>query len=239
MMFENVKSVRGLVLGAILVVVMPLPALANVNATIVRMKVTDVDSQHYLTRLIVTPKFIRFDDGKDSGDFLLYDRSKKTIYNTSSEDQTILVIRNQHVTLPGKTEWTHKVDTDNLKLPSVGGKVVKHWVLLTNNVVCYDLYAAQGLLPDVTTALSEYRKVLATQQADIYVNSPERKRDACDLANNIYLPDRYLKHGFPIRYQDKDGRGQALLGYEQSVPVKSGLFKLPAGFKQYSISDFR
>jgi hypothetical protein len=220
-------------------VVTPLPAIAGLKATVVQLKVTDVDAQQYLSRLIVTPDFLRFDDGKDESDFLLFDRKKKTIYNTSSQDETILVIRNHKIVLPKKSDWTHVVDTDNKKSPNVGGKTVKHWVLLTNNVVCYDLYAARDLLPEVTSALSEYRQVLATQQAEIYMNSPERKRDVCELANNVYLPDRYLKHGFPIKYRDRDGRGEEMVGYKEAVEVKPELFKLPTGFKEYSISGMR
>ena len=213
------------------------PVMASVKATVVRLKVTEVGSQHYESRLIVTPDFIRFDDGQDGNDFLLFDRKKKTIYNTSALDQTILVIKNQAVDLPEKKDWTNNVDSDNEKVPNVGGKAVKHWVLLTNNLVCYDLYAARDLLPNVTSALSEYRRVLATQQAALYINSPDRQRDVCDLANNIYLPDRYLKHGFPIRYRDKDGRGEDLLGYKEAVPVNPALFKLPVEYKEYSIND--
>jgi hypothetical protein len=227
------------VLGALLMMGMQMPAMASVEATVVNLDVTEVDSQQYRSRLIVTPEFLRFDDGNDSSDFLLYDRKKKTIYNTSTQDQTILVIRNRKVALPKKSDWTHSVDTDNQKMPSVGGKTVKHWVLLTNNLVCYDLYAARDLLPDVTNALAEYRRVLATQQAEIYLNTRERQRDVCDLANNIYLPDRYLQHGFPVRYRDKDGRGEELVGYKKSVKVKPELFKLPAGYTEYSISDMR
>lgn len=228
-----------LVVTSLLMLGGQMPAMASTNATVVKFKVTDVDSQHYESRLIVTPGFVRFDDGQDSSDFLLFDRKKKTIYNTSAMDQTILVIKNQKIALPEKKNWTNNVDSDNEMLPSVGGKPVKHWVLLTNNLVCYDLYAARDLLPDVTSALSEYRRVLATQQAEIYTRSNDRQRDVCDLANNIYLPDRYLKHGFPIRYRDKDGRGEELLGYKEVVPVNPALFKLPAGYKEYSISDMR
>jgi len=219
--------------------VVSMSAFANAKATVVQLKVTDVDAQQYISRLIVTPDFLRFDDGKDEGDFLLFDRRKKTIYNTSTQDETILVIHNRKIALPKKSDWTHNVDTDNKKSPDVGGKTVKHWVLLTNNVVCYDLYAARDLMPDVTSALSEYRQVLATQQAEIYISSLERKRDVCDLANNVYLPDRYLKHGFPIKYRDRDGRGEELVGYNEAVEIKPGLFKLPAGFKEYSISEMR
>lgn len=239
MLVGDFRKLVTVVLGALLLMGMQIPVMASIKATVVHLDVTDVGSQQYRSRLIVTPEYLRFDDGNDGGDFLLYDRKKKTIYNTSAQDQTILVIRNQKVKLPEQKDWKHNVDSDNQKLPDVGGKAVKHWVLLTNNLVCYDLYSAQGLLPDVTAALAEYRRVLATQQAEIYVNSLDRKRDVCDLANNIYLPDRYLKHGFPIRYRDKDGRGEELAGYKKSVDVKPELFKLPAGYKEYSISDLR
>lgn len=213
--------------------------LAGESASVVEFSVTDVGSEPYRSRLIVTPDFLRFDEGKDVGDFLLYDRKKKTIYNTNMQDQTVLVIHNRKVALPEKKDWTHKVDTDNEKMPNVGGKAVKHWVLLTDNLVCYDLYAARGLLPEVTSALAEYRRVLATQQAELYLDTKTENWDVCDLANNVYRPDRYLQHGFPIRYRDKAGRSEQLVDYKQAVSINPDIFKLPAGYREYSISEMR
>lgn len=206
---------------------------------VVHYSETDVGAEPYRSRMIVTDKFLRFDDGRDGGDFLLFDRRKQVIYNTNSMDRTILVIENRKVALPEKSDWTHGADTDNEKVPPVDGKPVKHWVLLTNNLVCYDLYAAKDLLPEATAALKEYHALLSTQHAEIYLDMTGVERETCDLANNIYLPTRHLDHGFPIKQRDKEGRLKQMTGYKTGVELQGSLFQLPSGYREYRISDIR
>jgi len=214
-------------------------APAASTGVVVDYSETDPGTDAYRTRLIVTRDYLRFDDGNDDSDFLLFDRRKQVIYNTNSLDKTILVIENHKVKLPEKKDWKHGVDTDNEKVPPIDGKEVKHWVVLTNNLVCYDLYAAKDLLPDATAALAEYYRVLATQHADIYLDTTGIERDACDLANNIYLPDRHLQFGFPVRQSNKEGRSKRMLGYRTGASFDDKLFRLPTGYREYRINDIR
>jgi hypothetical protein len=75
---------------------------------------------------------------------------------------------------------------------------------------CYDLYAADGLLPGAVVALREYRLILAGQQALTAAVTPPEMQSSCDLANNVFLPVRHLEHGFPVRLTDMtadDGTG--------------------------------
>lgn len=230
-----VSVVAGLALAISFVVAVQ----ASVTGTVVDYRETDVGAEPYRSRMIVTPAFLRFDDGNDGSDFLLFDRKKKVIYNTNSMDKTILVIESQKIALPEKKDWTHRADTDNEKVPAIDGNEVKHWVLLTNNLVCYDLYASRNLLPDVTRALMEYHKVLSTQHAEIFLDMTGIQRDVCDLANNIYLPLRHLQHGFPISLRDKEGRMKQMLGYKTGVQIDDQVFRLPPGYREYRISDIR
>jgi len=215
------------------------PVLASDSGTVVEFSETEPGMVPYRTRLIVTPAYLRYDDGKDDGDFLLFDRKKRVIFNTNSIDKSILVIREKKVALPAKKDWRHAIDSDDEQVPAIGGKPVKHLVLLTNNKVCYDLYAAKDFLPEVTAALAEYRRVLSIQHADILIDMPGIERGVCDLANNIYLPDRHLQYGFPVRIRDADGRGKQLTGYRDNIALKPMLFKLPENYKEFSVSDVR
>jgi len=236
---KNVKRLL-LIVGSLVYVAWAPVAPAAGTGVVVDYSETDPGGDEYRTRLIVTRDFLRFDEGNDSSsDFLLFNRRKQVIYNANSLDKTILVIENHAVKLPEKKDWQHSVDTDNEKVPPIDGKEVKHWVVLTNNLVCYDLYAAKDLLPDATAALAEYSRVLATQHADIYLTTTGVERDACDLANNIYLPDRHLQFGFPVRQSDKEGRSKKMLGYRTGVSLDDKLFQLPTGYREYRISDIR
>jgi len=229
-----------LIVGALIYAAWAPVAPAASTGVVVDYSETDPGSEAYRTRMIVTSDYLRFDEGDDSSsDFLLFDRRKQVIYNANALDKTILVIENHAVKLPEKKDWQHSVDTDNEKVPPIDGMEVKHWVVLTNNLVCYDLYAAKALLPDATAALAEYSRVLAAQQADIYLTTTGVERDACDLANNVYLPDRHLQFGFPVRQSNKEGRSRKMLGYRTGVSLDDKLFQLPTGYREYRISDLR
>lgn len=229
-----------LIVSALLCAAWAPAAAAASTGLVVDYSETDPGSGEYRTRMIVTRDYLRFDEGDDSSnDFLLFDRRKRAIYNANALDKTILVIESHEVKLPEKKDWQHSVDTDNEKVPPIDGKAVKHWVVLTNNLVCYDLYAAKDLMPDATAALGEYSRVLAAQQADIYLSTTGVDRDPCDLANNIYLPDRHLQFGFPVRQSNKEGRSKKMLGYRTGVSLDDRLFQLPAGYREYRISDIR
>jgi hypothetical protein len=113
------------------------------------------EGEPYRTRMIVTAGFLRMDAGQDSQDFLLFDRADGSIYNVSSADQQILVIRPRPVELKPPAKFTHRVATDTAVFPAVEGRKVTHYELLTNEMRCYDLYAADGLLPGALVALRE------------------------------------------------------------------------------------
>jgi len=46
----------------------------------------------YFTRILVTDRHVRFDNGSDASDFTLFDRRKEAIYNVSVEDRSVLLI---------------------------------------------------------------------------------------------------------------------------------------------------
>jgi len=228
------KTIKWLLMAAILL--MSSTAAAG-RGSIVYYQESESGIEPYATRLIVTADFLRFDDGVDGNDFLLFDRKQEKIYTTNSTDKRILVIHGKQAKLPAAPRWTHRVETDDEQVPAIGAAAVKHLLLTTNNVVCYDLYAAQGLLPDVVKALGEYRRALAVQQAEILSFSKGIERSPCELSNNIYLPDRHLQHGFPVRIRDMDGRAKLLVNYRENAELNEQLFILPKGYKEFTVTE--
>ena len=220
----------------IAMLVMSAGAVAD-RGTIVYYQETESGIEPYPARLIVTTDFLRFDDGGEGKDFLLFDRKQRTIYTTNSIDKRILVIRNKPVEVAPAPGWVHRVETDGEQVPPIGKVAVKHLLLTTENVVCYDLYAAQGLLPEAVKALAEYRRVLAVQQAEIAMLKKGVQRSPCELTNNVYLPDRHLQHGFPVRIRDMDGRAKLLVNYLENADLDKELFKLPKGYKEFTVTE--
>jgi len=213
------------------------------GATAVYMVEHEADFEPMRTRMIVTPEFLRIDDGRDGGDFLLYHRGERTIYNVSVADALILVIAPQSVgAAPMALE--HRVESESDNPPDVGGKKVRHYRLLTNRALCYDLYAADGLLPEVVTALREYRESLAGEHAQALAFTPREMQTPCDLANNIYAPARHLAHGFPIRVAETNGRDGTrvrtteLLDYRRGFAADAALFRLP-GYRRMTLEELR
>ncbi|MBI3777907.1 MAG: hypothetical protein HY274_03170 [Gammaproteobacteria bacterium] len=193
----------------------------------------------YRTRMIVSAGFLRLDDGQDSQDFLLFDRADGSIYSVSSGEKQVLVIRPRPIELKPPTPFIHRVVTDTATFPAVEGRKVTHYELLTNDKRCYDLYAAEGLLPAAVVALREFRLILAGQQALTAATTPPEMQSACDLANNIFLPVRHLEYGFPVRLADMTGRTMELVDYKTDFRATAEIFRLPAEYKRLMLDELR
>ena len=193
----------------------------------------------YRTRMIVTAGFLRMDDGQDSQDFLLFDRADGSIYSVNSSDKQVLVIRPRPVELKPPVKFTHRTVTDTTTFPAVEGRKVTHYELLTNEKRCYDLHAAEGLLPGVVVALREYRLILAGQQALTMSMTPTDMQSPCDLANNVFLPMRHLEYGFPVRLVDMTGRSMELVDYKTDFRATAEIFRLPAEYQRLTLEELR
>lgn len=196
-------------------------------------------AEPYRTRMIVTAGFLRMDGGADSEDFLLFDRADGSIYSVSSGDKQILVIRPRPVEIKPPAKFAHRVVTDDAGFPAVDGHKVIHYELFTNEKRCYDLYAAEGLLPAAVIALREYRLILAGQQALTLSVTPPEMQSACDLANNVLLPVRHLVHGFPVRLADMTGKTIELVDYKTDFRATAAMLRLPADYKRLTLEDLR
>jgi hypothetical protein len=193
----------------------------------------------YRTRMIVTAGFLRMDAGQDSQDFLLFDRADGSIYSVSSAEKQVLVIRPRPVELKPPAKFTHRVVTDAAAFPAIEGRKVTHYELLTNEKRCYDLYAAEGLLPGAVVALREYHLILAGQQALTAAATPPEMQSVCDLANNVFLPMRHLEYGFPVRLVDMTGRSMELVDYKTDFRATAEIFRLPAEYKRLTLEELR
>ncbi len=211
----------------------------SVQGAEVMFSETEQEAPEQVTRMLVTKNYLRIDEGKDNNDFLLYDRVKRVIYSTNSTDKRTLVVHAQPLTRKSPIKLGNKVKTIHTDAPTIGGNKVKHLNLLTNNEICYDLFAAEGLLPQVVTALKEYRVALSGEQAAIIDAMPKDMLQPCDLANNVFMSTRHLDHGFPVRLQETKGRFRELVSYRQGINIDEALLKLPEGYSEFTAEDMR
>ena len=87
--------------------------------------------------------------------------------------------------------------------------------------------------PDAVSALAEFSNTLAGQHAKAMEAMPDSVSSDCDMANNIFVPDRHLKMGFPIRQKDFSGRSRQLVTVKDDVEVDASMFELPLGYQKF------
>ena len=150
------SRLTGIVLLVLASVVALFACTPSGNATIVYFDEQEGSGEPYRTRMIVTPRYIRFDDDNDQGDFVLYDREQRIIYSTNSMDQRTLVIRWEDPMLEAPKKAKNRAEELDENAPAIGGYPVKHYRIFTNDELCYDLYAALGLMPDAVKAMTEF-----------------------------------------------------------------------------------
>ena len=197
----------------------------------------DQDSQNepaYMTRLLLSRDYLRMDNGDDHGDFALLDRKDATIYSVTHEEQRTLVIPAQPVTVSPPKKLRHDVEElDAGGAPDVGGNKVSRYYLFTNGTRCTEVYAVKGFYQDAVIALTEFYKTLAGQHAKTMEMMPESVSSDCDIANNIFVPERHLSMGFPIRQKDFSGRSRQLVTVKDDVKVDDSMFELPVGYQKF------
>lgn len=188
----------------------------------------------YMTRLLLTKDYLRMDDGEDHGDFALLDRSDGTVFSVSHEEQRTLVIPLQPVIAAPPKPLRHDIEElDAGGVPDVGGNKVSRYYMFTNGKRCMEVYAVTGFYDDAVNALTELSETLAGQHARGLELIPDEARSDCDLANNIFVPDRHLSKGFPIRQKDFSGRSRKLVTVKDDVKVDSSIFELPEGYERF------
>lgn len=193
----------------------------------------------YPVRMLANDRFLRIEDGDTHDGFILFDRAASTIYSVSHVSKTTLVLHKRPVIFSAPKQFENKVVHEKESLPPIDGKTVAHYRLSTNRERCFDVYAAEGLLPEAVAALREYHETLAGEQAMMQVNIPTDLQSGCDVADLVLLPARYLAHGFPVRQVDRAGVTRQLVSYKRDVPVEKGIFDLPKDYKQITTAEMR
>lgn len=199
----------------------------------------------YQTRMIITKKFVRVDDGEGAKSFVLYDRNKKVVYSINPEEKTIMAVhekkqeKNAKVEPPFKLEHSFKEMPAMKDAPSIDGMQAKHYQLLTNNEVCYDVVAIKGLMPDAVTALTEFHKHMAADSLQTFNNIPADLHNACDMSMTTFAPARQFQFGFPIQEWGNREYVRFLIDYKTNYEAAPTLFDFPQDYKHYSVQELR
>jgi hypothetical protein len=184
----------------------------------------------YISRVIVTPDYVRLDEGAGGGGYTLFDRQQEILYNVSMEDRSVLVM-NPTELLPQPSDGLilqEDVKVDD-QAPEVAGRRPSNVRLLANGELCAELVVIDGVMEDAVEGLVELKLVLARIQAATLESVPLAMRTPCDLAMNVHAADRALRFGLPLQ-ERSEGRSQSLIDFTTDFEVDEAMFALPAEF---------
>lgn len=184
----------------------------------------------YQTRILVTERYLRMDDGNDSADFVLFDRKTGKVSNVMHERKMLMAL--QHKKLPQQPAHAYRMER---KVTPVRAGTVRVQVLADGRL-CSETVAAARLYPDAARALAEYKAALAYTQWVTYRNTPAELRQDCDLVHHVWQSGMALSQGLPIEEHDYSGRIRQYVGGE-TRKLKPELFELPKNYESFSLPD--
>ena len=207
------------------------PAWANA-ADMIRLVYQDRDpgGPPYVTRMLITPEFMRIDSGHDRGDFILLDRAAHKVYSVDHSARQILVIAQQRVAARVPKPWRVQSRVATVRPGTVRQEIS------VNGKLCATLVATAKLFPDAVAAQREYKDVLAATQWRTWQNTPVDMRDPCDLALQVTEIPLQYSQGLPLEEDDADGRTRSIQE-EGRVPLDAALFVLPKGYQAIGLAQ--
>lgn len=188
----------------------------------------------YPSRIVVTERYMRMDDNRDDGGYVLFDRDSGVVYSVEHEEGTVMEIHPRAVGLdsPVPLELGEE-EVPAREAPSVAGKRPRHHVLTVNGESCYQVMSVADLLPETVAARRAFRRTMAGEHARILPRIPADMQDPCDLAGHTFAPARHLSWGLPIHEWDGRGNAQALVRFDPAFEPDPALFELPEGYQHY------
>lgn len=199
-------------------------AVHAADMTALRYVDQDPGDPPYLTRILLTPGFMRLDDGNDDGDFVLLDRRQQKVINVMRGNQLAMVF--SAGTLPPRPAgWKPVLDV------KAGAPGTRRFSLTVKGVVCSEGVAAEGAAPDAARAMAELKSILASMQYRVWKDSPAEIQHDCDLANQVWESGATLKLGLPLEEREFTGRTRQFES-ESTQPLQPDLFRVPDGMPQ-------
>jgi len=208
----------------------------DVSSTMLLYQAREPGVGSYPSRILITDRYVRMDDGQDEGDYLVFDRKSRLISSVTQDDKTVFEIPSREVTQEPPMELKRRSEKVKMKndAPMVAGKQPQQHQLYVNDKLCYNVVVIPGMMDDAVAALRDFRQVLAGEHAKTIPRIPADMQEPCDLALNTFYADWQLQFGLPIQEWDESGKGQVLMDYKQGIAVDEALFTLPEGYQHYT-----
>lgn len=185
----------------------------------------------YLTRMLISTHHVRVDDGIDAGDYVLFDRRAKVIYNVLHDSRSLLVVQpgGVDVAMPTAVAFTRK-SYEVEEAPAIDGRQPQGQSFSANGQLCDQSVLVPGLLPAASAAIIEFRELLGLQSLTTLANTPQELQTPCFLLMNVLVPARHWRYGLPIRQWDENGYVRELMDFQAQREVAADLFAVPEGY---------
>jgi hypothetical protein len=211
-------------------------ALQNVTGvTILSYEEREAGTDNYTVRVLVSPGYVRFDDGYAASDFALLDRQSRTVFSVSHEDHSILFIENQpsEVTQSQAIKLT-ETRTPDTEAPPIAGKQHVHISYLASGDLCFQAVTVPEVMKDAVAGMAEYAEVLANRQLHNMESVPLSMQTPCFLSRYVYAPSRLYHDGLPVQEWDGTGYFRMLIDFSEGETVPAALFELPVEYERFS-----
>ena len=214
------------------------PAHETITVSQLLYQEQEAGIEPYPVRIMVNQEFVRFDDGYAGSDFMLMERTTRTIYNVSHEERRILVIANPAVAseLPEHLALNATRETD-ASAPLIAGKQSVHIRFLANGEECYQAVVVPDLLPEATAGMAEFSRILGERQRGDLQSVPAEMQTPCFLARYAYAPERHLLEGLPLQEWDASGYRRTLTDFIDGKAVSGELFALPLNYERLQLGN--
>jgi hypothetical protein len=208
----------------------------QINVSIVSYMEREAGVDPYPVRIVVSDDFVRLDDGYDASDFVLLDRTTRTLYSVTHENRSVLIIENQpsDATLPDTITLTEEQITD-AEAPQIGGKQPVHVRYMANDTTCFEAVSVDGLMTDSVAGMQEFAIALGNRQRANMHTVPETMQTPCFLSRYVYTPGRLFAQGLPVQWWDESGFYRSLTDFVDSEQVAPNLFYVPDDYQALSL----
>jgi hypothetical protein len=185
----------------------------------------------YQTRILVSERYLRMDDGNDGADFVLFDRKTGKVSNVVHAQKMLMAMHEKKLPKPP----SHAYRVERKVMPVRAGTVRVQ--VLADGRLCSETVAVARLYPDAARALTEYKAALAYTQWTTYRNTPAELRQDCDLVHHVWQSGMALSQGLPIEERDYAGRVRLYVSGE-TRKLRPELFELPKDYETFVLPDF-
>lgn len=202
------------------------------NVSILTYMEREAGTDTYPVRILVSPDYVRYDDGYDESDYALLDRRSRTLYSVAHENASVLVIENHPFseTMPADLTLTEERIVDN-EAPTIAGKQPLHAKYFADGTPCYQAVSVSGLMDEAVAGMAEYATALGERQLHDIQSVPDTIRTPCFLSRYVYASARHYTHGLPVQLWDDSGYDSSLTDFSADETVSSALFEVPEDYE--------